>query len=63
MRDVRVSDYMTEEVVHVAPDVPIVVLARTLRENRIHRVLVLEDGQLLGIVSTFDLIGVLEARG
>ena len=53
---------MTEHLVHVRPDMPIPQVARTLRENQIHRVLVLEDGNLRGIVSTFDLVGLLEKR-
>jgi CBS domain-containing protein len=41
---------------------PISELARTMRENQIHRVLVLEDGNVRGIVSTFDLVRLLETR-
>jgi len=63
VQDVLVSDYMTEELVSVAPTMPVSTLARTLRENQIHRVLVLEEGDLRGIVSTFDLIALLESRG
>jgi CBS domain-containing protein len=63
VQDVVVGDYMTEELVHVSPDMPVHELARTLRENQIHRVLVLEDGSLCGIVSTFDLVGLLEKEG
>jgi CBS domain-containing protein len=61
VRDAVVSEYMTEDLVHVAPDMPIPALARTMRENQIHRVLVLEDGNVRGIVSTFDLVQLLEA--
>ncbi len=63
VRDAIVSDYMTEGLVHVAPEMPISALARTMRENQIHRVLVLEDGNVRGIVSTFDLVQLLETRG
>ena len=48
---------------HVTPEMPVSALARTMCENQIHRVLVLEDGNLQGIVSTFDLVRLLEARG
>ena len=44
----------------VRPDAPVPEVATTLREQRIHRVLVVEDGKLCGIVSTFDLIRLLE---
>lgn len=36
-------------------------IARVLREHQIHRVWVVEDGRLVGVVSTLDLMGVLEA--
>ena len=62
VQDVVVSDYMTETLVHVGPEMPIPEVARMLRENHIHRVLVLEDGNLRGIVSTFDLVALLENR-
>lgn len=62
VRDAIVSEYMTEDLVHVAPEMPVSALARTMRENQIHRVLVLEDGDVRGIVSTFDLVQLLESR-
>lgn len=63
LRDATVSDFMTEGVVHVAPSTPISELARTIRENKIHRLLVVENGTLRGIVSTFDLVTLLEKGG
>jgi CBS domain-containing protein len=35
-------------------------VAQTLRKAGIHRVLVVEKDQLLGIITTFDLLEVLE---
>jgi CBS domain-containing protein len=58
-----VSDYMTEDYVAVSPDTPVRDVARSMRENQIHRVLVLDDGSLCGIVSTFDLVGLIEQEG
>lgn len=55
-----VSDVMSTDVVSVEADAPVPEVARKLREGRIHRVLVLENGRLCGIISTFDLIGLLE---
>jgi CBS domain-containing protein len=55
-----VEDAMTENVVTVAPDTPVPDVARILRENKIHRVLVVNDETLLGIISSFDLIRLLE---
>ena len=63
LKDITVADFMTEGVVHVAPSTPISDLARTIRENRIHRLLVVENGTLRGIVSTFDLVTLLEGSG
>jgi CBS domain-containing protein len=63
LQDITVGDFMTEGVVHVAPSTPISELARTIRENKIHRLLVVENGALRGIVSTFDLVTLLEKSG
>ena len=55
-----VEDAMTENVVAVAPDTSVSDVARVLRENKIHRVLVVNKETLLGIISSFDLIRLLE---
>ncbi|MDJ0867339.1 MAG: CBS domain-containing protein [Myxococcota bacterium] len=60
VRDAVVSEYMTESSVEVAPDTSVPQLAKLMRENGIHRVIVVEDGALQGIVTTFDLVGLLE---
>lgn len=60
LQGTTVSDYMTEGVVEVEPTTAVSDVARKLRENHVHRVLVVEDGKLCGIVSTFDLMGLLE---
>jgi CBS domain-containing protein len=57
-----VRDYMTESVVTVSPETSVSDVARQLRENRIHRVLVAEGGILTGIISTFDLVALLETE-
>jgi CBS domain-containing protein len=59
----RASDYMTESLVAVAPDAPIAEVARLMRQNRVHRVLVIDGDALQGIVTTFDVVGVLEKQG
>lgn len=56
----RVSDAMTEGVVSVPPDASAAELARTLRKNRLHHVFVIEGGALLGVVSTYDLLKLVE---
>jgi CBS domain-containing protein len=57
-----VSDLMSEGAVTVSLDTPVPEIARTLRENRTHRVLVTEQGELRGIISTFDLVELLEQQ-
>ena len=55
-----VAEVMTAGAVTVGPDASIAEVARALREHRIHRVWVEEDGKLRGVISTFDLLPVLE---
>jgi len=55
----RVSDIMTEGVVSVTPDTTAGEVAETLRKNRLHHVFVIEDEELRGVVSTFDLLGLI----
>jgi CBS domain-containing protein len=58
-----VADVMTENIVSVDPGTPIPEVATLLRENRIHRVLVVKGDNLVGIISSFDLIRLLEEQG
>jgi CBS domain-containing protein len=56
----RVSDAMTEGVVSVAPDASAGEVASTLRKNRLHHVFVIDGGTLVGVISTFDLLELVE---
>jgi len=56
------ADAMTKVLVMVAPDASIEEVARTMREQHIHRVLVGEDRMLEGVLTTFDLLRVLSPR-
>ncbi len=60
LRERTVSEFMTETVASVDVNSAVSEIARTLRRNRIHRVLVVEGDLLRGIISTFDLVGLLE---
>lgn len=60
LSQVTVADAMTPEIVSVDVEAPIAEVARTLRRQHVHRVLVVEDGRLAGILSTYDLIALLE---
>lgn len=55
-----VAEVMTKSVVSVPSDAPIADVARILRENQIHRVWVKDAGRLCGVVSTLDLMAVIE---
>lgn len=56
----RVSEAMTEGIVSVGPDASAAEVAATLRTNRLHHVFVIEDGLLAGVISTYDLLQLVE---
>ena len=53
--ELRVSDLMTTSTITVAPDASVRAVASTLVEHRVHRVLVTDQGTLVGIISSLDL--------
>lgn len=59
----EVRDIMTDAAFTVTPDTPVKDLAGFLLRGRIHRALVVEDGILKGVVTTFDLLRELAAAG
>ena len=56
IEELRVRDLMSRHLVAVSPDDSLVVLAQRFLERHIHRVLVVEHGRLVGIVSALDLV-------
>ena len=54
------ADVMQTSVVTVTEDAPVSEVARALRQNEIHRVLVVRDDVFVGIVSSLDLVALLE---
>ena len=60
MAGMTAADAMVRGVISVGPDATVADVAHRMRQQRIHRVFVVEDGQLVGIVTTFDLVGLLE---
>ena len=52
-----VGDVMTQEIVSVTPTTPLPMVARRMVETRVHRVLVMRGEQLVGLVSSMDLLG------
>ncbi len=54
-----VVEVMSRDVHTVSPSTSVVDAARTMREHRIHHVVVVQRDQVVGLVSSFDLLGVL----
>lgn len=55
-QDIRVSDYMTREVVTIQPDTSLLETHRLMGTERIRALPVLEEGQLVGIVTRTDVM-------
>jgi CBS domain-containing protein len=51
-----VRDLMTPAVFSVPPDTPVQEVADTLIRGRIHRVFVLEDEKIVGVISAMDML-------
>lgn len=58
-----VSDAMTQDVLTTSPDMTLEAAARTMVKNRIHRVVVTEDGKAVGVLSTRDLMRAIDEKG
>lgn len=58
-----VADVMTGIPVTVSADDDIAIAAEKMCNERIHRVLVTEDGRLVGLLSALDLVGLLIDMG
>lgn len=56
LEELRVRDVMIPGLIHVAPGASLTDVARTLVSERIHRVPVVEDGRLVGILSSVDFV-------
>jgi CBS domain-containing protein len=56
----RVSEVMSRQVYKVARDTGVAVAANVMRERRIHRLLVTDRGVLVGVVTSLDLLRVVE---
>ena len=58
----KVEDVMTRDVLTIRPDAPASDAARLLREAGVHRLFVTDKEQLLGVLSAFDLLALLEKQ-
>jgi CBS domain-containing protein len=60
--DLPIRDIMTQAVVTVAPDTSILEVAQLLLEHRIGGVPVVEEGQVIGVITESDLFRLIVAR-
>jgi CBS domain-containing protein len=56
----RVAEVMSRRVYHVARDTGVAIAANIMRERRIHRLLVTDKDVLVGVVTSLDLLRVVE---
>ena len=51
-----VDDLMVEDVITVTPEASLVEVAEKMGENRIHRIVVVDGGTVVGIITSMDLL-------
>ncbi len=56
LAEATVSDWMTRELVTVGPEAKLTEICGKMTEHGIHRVLVVADRKLMGIVTSFDIV-------
>ncbi len=54
--DLTVEDVMTPDVITVSPEEDVKAIARRMIDGQLHRVLVAQGDEVLGIVTAFDLL-------
>jgi len=57
--DLTVGDIMTRDIVTVSPDEDVHDVAQRMIDGHLHRVLVVNSEEVLGIITTFDLLKLL----
>lgn len=56
LQELTAADAMTREVVTIGPDATLAEIARQMLAHHVHRLLVIEDRVLEGVITTFDLL-------
>ena len=59
----KVKEFMTTGLAHLEPTDKINVALEVFKENLFHAIPVVEDGKIVGMVTTFDVINALSERG
>ncbi len=62
VRELCVGDIMVEKVVTVSPETSVKEVANVLVSRKIHRVLVVENDKLVGLISALDMVKVLASE-
>ena len=62
MRRYCVADVMTNEVISVSPQSSAQSVAALMVDKRIHRVLVVDDKKLIGLITTLDIVKMVAMR-
>ncbi|MGE0401205.1 MAG: CBS domain-containing protein, partial [Kofleriaceae bacterium] len=62
VKNLTASDVMTRELVRVSPEASLAEVARTMLKQHVHRVLVVAQGNLVGVITTYDLLRVLAGQ-
>jgi CBS domain-containing protein len=52
----KIRDYLGENIFTASPNDTIAFLAATMRRHQVHRVLIVDDHKVVGIVTTFDIL-------
>jgi CBS domain-containing protein len=61
LKNTPVSEIMTPEILTVGERTPLPQVARLMKRKHVHRLFVERDGNLVGVISTMDLLGALSA--
>ncbi len=56
LQTLTVEDVMTRDIISVEPNTSVRDIAQLMIDGHLHRVLVVEESEILGIVSSFDLL-------
>lgn len=52
----KVAEIMTSPLITIRPDAGIDEAAKSMRDNDIHRLIVMDRGKIIGVISEFDLV-------